>query len=656
MARNDSWINFGPLRGQNSTENPLSLPPGTAIATSNVVLDPEGSVAVKRNGSSNLSGAPSGTYLVARHKAPGSTEANAELWAFTFTAPSTFGAQRKVGSAAFVVIPWTSTVSVIRTVTLNGKMFIAAFTGGLDRLLVWDGTVVREVGLTIMLAPTVANTGAGAYPAILRYYKTDERIIDAGGRTIARSDLSAATSFTPSGVGTAARVTRGTVEINATHWVVWGSPDNVTYYQLAAPIAVATTTYDDSVQPQNYSGTQPDEVGTYSAPPSVTRIITDGNRLIMAGKGTTATSAGAGETEPKTNRVWFTPVLGSSDQGDDERIPNTGSQKNFIDLGENTNDGAISELVGPVNGVIFVFTKRRIWKLVPTGDVAKPYLSYPVSDRYGANNITDFGDTSRSIMVGAVPGEDERGGPSAYFLSETGLYRVGDSGIQYVSYEIQDALNARNLTYAWLFSYPQKRQIWIVTPNAGLTTTKIFVYHWGQGNPDQDGDIRGGWTTWDYENNLFVSYGCTHNVTPGTAGWFAEILVPYFAIGAGIRVFERAAATDGSTNYAGSVTYAPILPTLGQSQVRLGNPTLIATAASGVSMQMSATRDFGTETRSATVSLTATGSETQVVRTVEGLFSADDTAISIHIGDASPNANLWKVNWLTAPVTRQETR
>jgi hypothetical protein len=654
VARNDAWVSFGPARGQNSTENPLALPPGTMVASNNVVLDPESSVAVKRRGSTSLSGTPTGTYLVMRHKPPASTEANAELWAFALD--SGLKAWRKIGAAAFSSVTLPAEIELIlRGVTLNGKLFFSAQTGATNRMYVWDGTVVRKVGLAQSAAPTVANTGVGTYAAVLRYYKVSWKIKD-GVKVIAESELSPEVSFTPSGTGTAARVSRPAILDSATHWVVWGSADNITYYKLSSDGVVGSASFDDGVNPSAYSGEQPAEVGTFLPPPSVTIVITDGNRLLMAGQGTTATTAGTGETTPKTNRVWYTPVLGSSDQGDDERIPDNSTQVNYLDLGENTNDGAITELVGPIEGAIFAFTKRRIWKLIATGDLVTPYVTLPVSDRYGA-----IAGQNRAY-VSAVAGEDEYGAPAIYFLSDNGIYRVGQNGVQFVSFEIQtefQTIGQLANTSPWLFSYPQRKQLWLVTqPSSG--NARFFIFQWSQGRPDTDGDIRGGWTTWTYAEALTFGFhaGCLHNTTPGTASAAAEILIPYLATNqsGAIRVFERAAATDGSTNYAGSVRYAPILPAAGQAYVRMTNPVLVSTAASGVSLRLSAIRDFGTETRTADVSLTAVGSETRVIRTVEGLFSADATAIELQIGDASANANLWQVDYLIAPFARQEPR
>lgn len=103
---------------------------------------------------------------------------------------------------------------------------------------------------------SVANTGSGSYAATLRHYKL-QWVTEASGVYTALSELSTSFSFTPSGSGTAARITRSTPAGSPTHWRVYGSADNVTYKQLSGDIAIATTTYDDSVAPGSYVGSSP---------------------------------------------------------------------------------------------------------------------------------------------------------------------------------------------------------------------------------------------------------------------------------------------------------------------------------------------------------------------------------------------------------------
>ena len=96
---------------------------------------------------------------------------------------------------------------------LNGKRFFA-YDSAVDRLHVWDPGLssprVRRAGLQgVSTAPTVANTGASTYAAVLRYYRVRFLQIT-NSRIVRRSEPSSSVSFTPSGAGTHARVTRPT--------------------------------------------------------------------------------------------------------------------------------------------------------------------------------------------------------------------------------------------------------------------------------------------------------------------------------------------------------------------------------------------------------------------------------------------------------------
>lgn len=681
MRRNVAWASLGPLLGQNSSDNPLSLGEGWATSTRNVTINPQSSVAAKRHGSTAFA-FPAGTSNIVRHLPKNTSDASAELWAFTDTGIA-FNAYQKIGAGAFTLI---GPATMSRAVSFNGKLFVAGSNGtaGTNRLWCWDGSAYRTVGLiAAQAAPTVANTGAGAYAAVARYYKVDFVRLDATtSATVSRSELSpVSTVFTPSGAGTAARVTKPANDAldTPTHWRVWASTTETGFYRkISGNIAIATTTYDDSVAPAAYVGDFPELVGTFLPPPGCSLIITDGHRLLMAEPNVPNYFGGtppAGTTVQLPYRVWYTPVLGSLDQGDDERIPQTSAQKNFLDVGDAAM-GVVTELIGPMDGHIFVFNQHRTWRLVPTGDLVTPYLTYPVSSVYGC----PLGLFSPSAAVGEV----DNGQPAIYFVDAVaGMYRItSGEDVQCVSYDIQNEVNAlrdRQLTYGptqmIVFTWPEMKQTWWTIPLQDPSEIRIYVFHWRSGTVDR-GVVRGGWTTWQHAEGAGVSVGhesnfitdiILHNRVPGGTGADDQALIPYACIrgngtSGGVTVpsngytFDRPTGKDGDARYAASVTAAPILPGGGQYVMRVGNPTVVATALPAVSLRVSATRDFGTETRYADVSLQPVGEETNVVRTVEGLFQGDLTSLAITIGDAEPSEALWHIDFVTVPTGRQESR
>ena len=641
----ESWSSLGPLRGLNTSENPLSLGPGWATALNNIVLDPQSSLATKRTGSSYITPTlPTNTLNIASLIIDTS---NTTLVAFVYTGAA-YQFWRSINGAAFVQEASAPNLPVIRAVYFNRKLFFCVDSPSANRMYVYvPGTGVRLCGLSVSVAATVANTGAGAYAATLRYYKVDW--VNLTGTVVnARSELSPSVSFTPSGAGTAARVTKPATLEHATHWRVWGSADNVIYKKISGDIAVGTTTYDDSVNPSAYSGVFQEAVGTFLPPPGVCRILASGPRLVLAGT-TTTVAPSTGETSPSANRVWYTPVLGSLDQGDDERIPNTGTQKNFIDLSDPPT-GDLLELAGPVEGQVYAFSKTQSWRLVPTGDITIPYLTYQISTYLGSNNSNTA--TTRSADVG----ETETGAPAVYFTNNLGVFRISSGGdVQLVSHDINPGLLATSTTRGVL-SWPSKGRLMVITLLAGtINTAVIYVFHWRLGRVE-NGVLRGGWTQWTVPDanvaTPILTTAMLHRENSETD------VIPYLLLTnttKGYR-FNGTTAVDGVTTYAASLTAAPILATGATSYVRVDNPQIVATAVPGESLRVSATRDFGTETRSALVSLAPDGTETRVVRSVEGLFQGDVTALEITIADPLPTSAVWQVDYCTVPTYRQDPR
>jgi hypothetical protein len=373
----------------------------------------------------------------------------------------------------------SATLFDVSAVSFNGKLFLA-YDSTQDRLHVWDGTSLRRVGLPKPGAPTVANTGAGAYPAIQRWYKVqwyDNNV----ALNQPLSPLSDAVAFTPSGAGTAARITRPTAAgEHETAWLVYGSPDNINFYLISGAIAIGTTTYDDAVAPNTYVNTsQPSltapasDLEYYTTPPSPKYLLADGARLLLIS---------SWETPAFTSRVWFTPVLHTSvfATADDERVPST----NFLDL--DPSDGGGITGAAMYNGAPYVFKLSRIYKLVATGNATKPYTRVIVSRTIGALH-------HRSIFVG----DDDAGQQCLYFLSRRGPYRFGPNGLEYLGRDIEPlwktfdllANGKRHGVY-----HETKGQAWWWMVDGVFTNTLIKLsvkYARRQGS----GEVRGGWST-----------------------------------------------------------------------------------------------------------------------------------------------------------------
>jgi hypothetical protein len=127
-------------------------------------------------------------------------------------------------------------------------------------------------------------------------------------------------------------------------------------------------------------------------------------------------------------RVYFSPAIGTSDTGDDERVSNTLEQRGWIDC--TPYGGAIDRgLVGPVNNRMYVFQSHGIYALVPTGDAITPFARTVITLNYGSCS-----HWSQLIA------EDEFGQPAIYFLDPRDGPRriVNGSTVQWLGREVID--------------------------------------------------------------------------------------------------------------------------------------------------------------------------------------------------------------------------
>jgi hypothetical protein len=564
---------------------------------------------------------------MAVHRPAGSGTIQPQLWAFSNTTAVVVHAWSTVTStwtARTLIDTPTGSGSPI-ALTFNDKFYLA-YENAENRLHLWDGTAVRRVGLIQPAAPTIANTGAGAYAATARQYRI-AFLIKSGSDVVVMSELSAAVSFTPSGAGTAARITKSTTVDSATHWRIYAlistAGDTYDLYEdISGDIAVATTTYDDSVNPSAYDGDAPPALGLHIPPPSWKFMITDGNRLI--GAGAWKTSSAAGETVPKTSRVWFTRVLGSSDIGDDETIPNTASQKNWIDVGQGDGDIVVG-LGGPIDGIVYVVKTRRIYRLIPTGIDTVPYRIDPTSIAVGA---LDSGGTyaHRNIV---------HAGQELYFQARSGAHRLSPAyGVQYVGLDISDSQGLGPVCKGGAYNPDLNVVAWVAS-----TVSEMHVFYPPLAEATREG-WRGGWGVW---NPAAFS-------TPSSLVMFepsGELTQQFLTLGgahagsAKIDIFSSAAASDSGGTYIPRIDSAPLLAAGGHKRLSAAAPVFEADVNAAATPTLTYVMDYGRESRAATVPvLTQSGNELRKIHVVEGLEAADVAALQVRLQWDTDQTNL----------------
>ena len=643
--------------GRNDTDPAMSLPANQAVECLNIDWK-DTTVGRKRGGAASVATtggtAFNGTLDFTFRHVPGNSEAAAELWAIDSDATPV---KRLTAGTTFADVTVSdaltnATITSVAGATLNGKLFLTYDSSGVDRLHVYDPNLasprLRRVGFATPAAPTVANGGgAGSYAATLRYYRV--RWLQLSGTVvIRRSEPGASQSFTPSGSDTNATVTQPAVASEQeTHWEVEVSLDNSTFYRLSQ-VLIATTTYADSAATSSYSGnTLSDAAGMHARFPSVKYLLTDGNRLLGAG----AYVSNGADSGGKNSRLWFTPVLGSADKGDDERVPIQTNQKNWVDLNEN-DGGAITGLGGPINGIPYAFKYRQVWKLRPTGDVATPYLPRKIRDDIGCV-------AQRSIAVG----EDQVGRAALYFMSHRGPYRITfDGNVEYLGRDNEVTWRSVNLGAAVVVTLslyvPELHQwwVWIATGSASNPDVRM-VFDVQLGLPDGNGQIRGGWAKHTGPSATARS-ACLFSNTLGAS--MSRDLKPYIGTISTNEILkcDTTDLDDAGTDFQAYLTSRPILSTgeLGR-KIGMEEPYLLAKTLTGVTLTLSTIRDFSAETRTHTATLTAEeAGQTRVFKKFEGGGVGEANVIQIQIGDGSAQEGAWTIDALVIPKTGQEWR
>lgn len=502
----------------------------------------------------------------------------------------------------------------IKSQALNGLLFWA-YRSAVDRMHVWDKTVWRRSGLRQPDPPTGANHGAGAY-ATVRYFRVRYTEQDGSAITIRRSEPSTTLSFTPSGAGDGATITKpAAISESETHWEVEASTDNANFYRIAT-VVVGTTTYlDTTAFATGYtSGTLSAQVGTYALLPSAKFISVDGDRLLLAGHWTDAT---------KQSTVWWTPV--SSDPtaaGNSERLPL--STNNYLNL-DNYDGGGITGISDITYGTWYVFKWSRIYQLNRTGDVTNAYSRQTLSASRGA------------IPGSIVNGIDEWGSPCVYFLDpQLGPSRIGQNGIQTI----------RGLRTTWVrmnqsadiaahgVFYGAKQQVhwWLALDGATTPNYKIILH--APEVVSQGGDARRGWAV------------ATGRITEAfCSGMLTEQVFEEGALTLSQRPFigltdpDFLQRCDTNTVDAG-VPYVAILRSRPYIAAGLLNKwgtlcaAVMATAMAGAGCVVRLIRNFGLEESDATtLDFSPEGEEEFVIRTLENLTISNSGSIQVEISD-----------------------
>lgn len=634
------WQSIDDFRGgRNATDDPLSLSPTQVVQMRNgdtfrVQLFRKRGGATAPNIGSLFTGVLSS--LIGHF--PNNNPANAELWGVDDANPPVIG--RMAAASTFSAPTMTDAITAafgnqVRGVSYNGKL-VLAFKSATDRPHVYDPNLsaarVRRIGLATPSAPTVANSsGGGTYAAVARYYRQRYRIKH-GSIVDAQSEPSASTAaFTPDGSHTAATITKSaSISESETHVVFEGSADNVTFYEIVEQV-VGTTTYDDTTLPVNYS-TLPLSplLGAYATASSWKYVIAAFNRIL--GMGGYASGA-------LQSRIYFTPAKGTSDKGDDERVPNTLTVRNWLDIGEGIG-GDGTGFAGPLYGSIYAFKYTQIRQLTPTGAPS------PVFD------VIELSTTRGALEQECIAlGEDAQGRPCVYFLdSQVGPMIVGAMPPTEIGNGVRDQWDSVNLSATskagWVLDYPTKGQVWFAWATGANNDPNLLAIYT---------KATGAWQIWDTGGKIRLSRAAVLFArTLGTS--MSRDKVPYVGYLSANNTLLRCDTTDlddSGTTFQALVKSRPYAYNNGKP-FRFTTPFVLATAQAGVTLTVTADIDFGRDTRSGTIDLTPVGSETRVFRKVQGLDGTDATFVQFQVGDAAEIAAGWSLERIYVPVLKED--
>lgn len=638
-------ILFTGIRGRDGASPPFSLTEEKCQEAMNIDWY-QSSLGRKRAGASAISmtGSPlTGKVSSIFSFVPQSNQTLREMWAIDDAATPNWA--RMTGGATWSTItpgdPCTGSAQEINAVYFNRKAYFA-YISGQDRMHLYDYTtnVFRRASLPKSSTPSVSNSGTGTYAATLRYYKTRWVKLSSGATTLA-GELSDAVSFTPSGSGVEATISRPTVpgEIE-THWEVYGSSDGGNYF-LLSQVPVATGFYNDLTAPSAYTGTLAPAANSFVQLFSAKYLLADKKRVVMAG----AYNPSDSNVFTKSTRYSWTAPLGASDNGDDERVENNSTQKNYDDIEEDING-----LGGPVNGAIYIFSYNGAWIGLNTNLDSSPYVTQKL--------VGALGSIHHKAIVLA---EDETNTTCLYWLSPVGPVRHGQGGFSRCHYDIDDIWATVNLnaTYpphgVW---HRDLHQIWwyVATGVSNECDTRI-VFDTALGRVVEVEGLIGVRRGWSRANGPSAAARCSCLMSDTLGASMGIRLKPYLGMSATNNTVWKAdtGTDDNGTAFQAYVKSKPFVPWGLQHRGAITEEaTLTARVSSGVTITGILTVDRGRDAKSGTCTLDAEsgGTQTQLTKKLEGARVSDAKSIEIQVGDGSAASNSWNLDAVLASVSQ----
>lgn len=629
MAKQSDFVLDSLTGGMNDTDPSHSLPDDMCVLAENVEFF-FSTVGERRRGMEavSLTGSTLNTEDVIVHlttHVPAEDEiTDTELWAVGATNGVSATVARRAAGVWSVVVPTDPIITTFPEVlqmqsqSINGLLFVA-YKSGVPRLHVWDGTVLRQVGIDApAAAPGTADTAVAGTFSGDRTYRVRFTIMD-GAAVLIRSEPSDEITHPPTGLNDGVIITRpAIINEGETHWELEASSGDGNFYVIAT-LPIGTVSFTDTTEPgTDYADyVLSEEIGSYSLIPSVRFIKQDQNRLVFGGDW---------EDPTRGSTLSWTLVSSSPGVGNYERLPvNT---DNTLDLGMK-GSGDLTGISDPLNGSFYAFKWVGIYKIQRTGNADDAYESFLLSPARGA------------IPGSVISGMDEFGRGCIYFLDPAiGPARISTAGLQMirgnrttwrrVNTAAQDVIS--HGVY-----YPDKQQVhwWLATDSADSPNLEI-VLQVNEVRSTAAGTERG----WSTATATRATAWCStivpeENVDEDT-GATSLSFRPYIGL-EDPHFIQRVdlGYTDNGQPYRARILTKPYLSagllnkwgTMSAALLALANPDL------EISLDVTLIRDFGLGTETVNTDFVPERDETLVIKKLDNLSLSEAAAIQVEFSD-----------------------
>src|SRR3990167_7323707 len=632
------------LRGGLNEDPPIALADDNCVVAQNVEFvrsrlgeRRRGSTAIDLTGS-DLTGCTRVAFTF-RHT-PTTDPKDAQLWVLGITdwTPSTAVLAYKDTTWHTVTMADALTIDAVseyqvQALSLHGKLYLA-YNSAVDRLHVWDGTTLRRTGIAQpSAAPTGADTGAGTFSGT-RYYRV-RFTVQVSTVTTLRSEPSDVLTFAPSGSGTGVIVTRPTItgaDVGIPHWELEASVDNANFYRVATTVIGTTTATDSQDYATGYAVTftLSEDIGDYEVIPSVRYLSADEDRVL---------GGGSFEDAALASRVMWTPVLGASGVGNDERLETDTDPS--VDL-DNYDGGALTGLSQAASGYLFALKQSHGYQLSRSGIRTRAYEAARLTGQRGAipGSIIDALDPTGNPVVLCLDGD-------------VGPCRVSPRGIEPCGEDLIDTWSTVNLDATKVPArgvyFRENKQVhwWVPTGSSNVPDTRL-VLHMNEMRQTESG-WRRGWCKWSGPSAavLTVCLFAT-NIDDDTSR--SNDLVPFIGLeGSGLVWQTNTGTTDNGTAYAARVLSKPFVRGNVLHAFAVLAASLIAKAVTSavvdVTLVGGRADEADIEKEVANVSFTAgSGEGARVIRHFDDLSLSELHTVQVEFEDSAAVGGRWELD------------